>query len=84
MADAMVLLLSGTVEPEVGKVVVHTYKASDVEGAPVFVQGHGWRGEDIPASNVVERDLSQVPKASDSYRPSDFAVSYTHLRAHET
>ena len=80
MADAMVLLLSGTVEPEVGKVVVHTYKASDVEGAPVFVQGHGWRGEDIPAAKVVERDLSQVPKASDSYRPSDFVRKYVEGR----
>ena len=80
MADAMVLLLTGAVEPEVGKVVVHTYKASDVEGAPVFVQGHGWRGEDIPASKVVERDLSQVPKASDSYRPSDFVRKYVEGR----
>ena len=80
MADAMVLLLSGTVEPEVGKVVVHTYKASDVEGAPVFVQGHGWRGEDIPAAKVVERDLSQVPEASDSYRPSDFVRKYVEGR----
>lgn len=42
MAVALVLLITGKIQPQAGKVIVHEYKATDVEGAPVYVQGHGW------------------------------------------
>lgn len=45
MADALALLITGKIQPQVGKVIVHEYKATDVEGAPVYVQGHGWTRE---------------------------------------
>lgn len=80
MADALVLLITGKIKPEAGKVVVHEYKAKDVEGAPVYVQGHGWNGEGVPASKTVLRDFESVPYACEGYQPSEFLRKYVEGR----
>lgn len=80
MADALVLLITGKIQPEAGKVVVHEFKATDVEGAPVYVQGHGWTGEGVPASRTVTRDFSAAPEPCEGYQPSDVTRKYVEGR----
>ncbi len=80
MADALILLITGEIKPEVGKVVVHEYKSTDVEGSPVYVQGHGWTGEGVPASKTVTRDFSDAPEPCRGYQPSDATRKYVEGR----
>ena len=80
MAEALILLTTGKVEPEAARVVLHTYKADDVEDAPVYVEGHGWQVGDIPAQSTTVRDLSTKPEASKSYGPATMVRKYVEGR----
>lgn len=80
MAEALILLVTGKVEPEAARVVLHTYQASDVEDAPVYVEGHGWQAGNIPAQAVTKRDLSTKPEASAGYGPATMVRKYVEGR----
>ena len=80
MAEALILLTTGKVEPEAARVVLHTYQASDVEDAPVYVEGHGWQVENIPAQAVTKRDLSTKPEATNGYGPATLVRKYVEGR----
>ena len=80
LAEALVLLISGSVTPEAGKVVIYSYRASDVENAPTYVQGHGWMTGDIPAKRERHRDFSEAPKETAGYGPSEDVRKYVEGR----
>ena len=64
--EAVIKLLSGEIQPP-ATVVLHTYQACDIENAPTYVEGFGWRQEAMPHDKT--RDLTgDIPEA-DGYQP---------------
>ncbi|ACP32553.1 HNH endonuclease signature motif containing protein [Corynebacterium aurimucosum] len=64
--EAVIKLLSGEIKPP-ATVVLHTYQACDIENAPTYVEGFGWRQEAMPHDKT--RDLTgDIPEA-DGYQP---------------
>ncbi|HCG3140337.1 TPA: HNH endonuclease [Corynebacterium striatum] len=53
LAQAMTRLILGEAQP---KVILHTYQATDIPGAPTFIQGHGWSRTPVSPSEVHELD----------------------------
>lgn len=66
ITDAIKQLLSGEITPP-ATVILHTYKACDVDNAPTYIEGFGWRLADMPYDH--HRDLTTPVKETDGYRP---------------
>ena len=66
VAEAVIKLLSGEIKPP-AEVVLHTYQACDIEDAPTFIEGFGWRAEPMPHDKM--RDLTEEIKEADGYQP---------------
>ena len=66
ITDAIKKLLSGEITPP-ATVVLHTYQACDIENAPTFIEGFGWRAESMPHDKT--RDLTGDIAEADGYQP---------------
>ncbi|WP_246818507.1 HNH endonuclease signature motif containing protein, partial [Corynebacterium sp. HMSC078A10] len=66
VAEAVIKLLSGEIQPP-ATVVLHTYQACDIENAPTFIEGFGWRQEPMPHDKT--RDLTGEVAEADGYQP---------------
>lgn len=66
VAEAVIKLLSGEIQPP-ATVVLHTYQACDIENAPTFIEGFGWRQEAMPHDKT--RDLTGEVAEADGYQP---------------
>lgn len=64
ITDAMKKLLSGEITPP-ATVILHTYRATDVEGAPTFIENHGWRSAPMPHTRI--RDLFDDVEPAQGY-----------------
>ena len=64
--DAVKKLLSGEIEPP-ATVVLHTYQACDIDDAPTFIEGFGWRQTPMPHDKT--RDLTGEVAEADGYQP---------------
>ena len=77
LTDAIKQLLTGAIEPP-ATIVLHTYKACDVDNSPTYINGYGWRSAPIP--HTKKRDLTTPVKESDSYQPSGMIRSVVEGR----
>ena len=66
ITDAIKKLLSGEISPP-ATVILNTYRACDVDNAPTYIDGFGWRQAPLPHDKV--RDLTTPNTESDNYRP---------------
>ena len=66
ITDAIKKLLSGEISPP-ATVILNTYRACDVDNAPTYIDGFGWRQAPLPHDKV--RDLTTPSAESDNYRP---------------
>lgn len=76
LADAAVALLTGAVKPT-AHVILHTYRATDVEFAPTFIEGYGTTLENL--TPTVVRDESQVEESC-SYKTPDVMAKFIEGR----
>lgn len=66
LTEAVKKLLSGEITPP-ATVILNTYRACDVDNAPTYVEGFGWKATPMPHEK--QRDLTKPSEETDSYRP---------------